>query len=181
MSRRILATVHRRQFVGPFTRFRAWWLGIEDAELLARYGEPSPLRFAWAKWRSTLVVLSCIGVYFINSAQVNRANEILDNIELNRQRYYKRDFSPEYVPNAPEAVYDGPKGYAYRDEVSGLMVNADRKLVSDISREERRERLASANITPSMVEAARELRQRSHYQLADEGVRIKQGTSKNGV
>ncbi|ESL08565.1 hypothetical protein TRSC58_03730 [Trypanosoma rangeli SC58] len=153
-----------RKCSNPFTRFRAWWLGVEDVELLARYGERSFFSVLWTEWRGTIVFLACSTVVLVNHAQTNGANEILDNIELNRQRYYKRDFAPEYVLNAPQAVYDGPKGYAYRDEASGLMLNADNRWVSDLSREERRQRLESVEITPEMVEAAKRLRRSSHYQ-----------------
>ncbi|RNF26300.1 uncharacterized protein Tco025E_01449 [Trypanosoma conorhini] len=162
MSR--IAFAGRRRFISPFTRLRAWWLGIEDVELLARYGERGLFSTLWTEWRGTIIVLACSTVILVNHAQTNGANEILENIELNRRQYYKRDFAPEYVPNAPQAVYDGPKGYAYRDEASGLMLNADNKWVSDLSREERRQRLESLEVTPAMVEAAKRLRRSSHYQ-----------------
>ncbi|KAH9601517.1 hypothetical protein LSM04_003146 [Trypanosoma melophagium] len=162
MSR--IAAFGRRRFVGPFTRIKAWWLGIEDAELLERYGERGVFRSMWLEWRGVIIVISSGAIIFINHSQANRANEILENIELNRQRHYKRDFAPEYVVNAPAAVYDGAKGYAYRDETSGLMVNADNRLVTDLSRDEQRRRLESAKITPEMVEAARRMRNSPRYQ-----------------
>ncbi|KEG14307.1 hypothetical protein DQ04_00531120 [Trypanosoma grayi] len=164
MPRMARAAGGRRRFVGPFTRLRAWWMGVEDPELLVRYGERGFFRSMWMEWRGSVVVAACVAVFFVNRAQTNHANEILDNIEINRQQYYRRDFAPEYVPNAPQAVYDGTKGYAYRDEASGLMVNADRQLVSDMTREERRQRLESAEISPEMVEGAKRLRHSSHYQ-----------------
>ncbi|ESS65861.1 hypothetical protein TcG_03695 [Trypanosoma cruzi] len=159
-----MALMGRRRFISPFTRVKAWWLGIGDAELLARYGERGIFRTIWMEWRGTLVCLACSAVVIINHVQSNNANEILDNIELNRQRYYKRDFTPEYVRNAPQAVYDGPKGYVYRDEASGLMLNADHKWVSDLSREERRGRIEAADVTPEMVEAAKKLLRSSQYE-----------------
>nr|CCC92907.1 conserved hypothetical protein [Trypanosoma congolense IL3000] len=160
----LFAEAGRRKFVSPFTRLRAWWMGLDDAELLSRYGESGLCRAMWVRWRGTIVAVACASVMFINMSQSNRANEILDNIELNRRRYYKRDFVPEYVSNAPEAVYDGPKGYSYRDEVSGIMINADGRLTSDLSREERRAQLDGAQISSGMLEAARKLRQSARYQ-----------------
>ncbi|CBH14404.1 hypothetical protein, conserved [Trypanosoma brucei gambiense DAL972] len=157
----------RRRFISPFTRLKAWWMGIEDASLLARYGEDGPFRSVWIKWRGTIIVATCTAVMFGRMGETSRSNDILDNIELNRQRYYKREFAPEYVPNAPEAVYDGPKGYSYRDEVSGIMVNADGKLTSDLTREERRARLEQSEISSGMLEAARRLRESPRYQRND--------------
>ncbi|ORC85371.1 uncharacterized protein TM35_000351150 [Trypanosoma theileri] len=161
MSR--VASVGRRRFVGPFTRIKAWWLGI-DPELLERYGERGIFRSFWMEWRGVIIVVSSGVVIFINHSHGNRANEILENIELNRQRHYKRDFAPEYVMNAPAAVYDGAKGYAYRDEASGLMLNADNQLVTDLTREEQRKRLEGVKISPEMVEAAKRMRNSSRYQ-----------------
>ncbi|CAM41593.1 conserved hypothetical protein [Leishmania braziliensis MHOM/BR/75/M2904] len=150
--------------VSLFTRIKAWWLGIENPEVLSRYGERGVVRTAWIEWRGTLAICAGGFVLFVGRQQSKRANDILENIELNRQRYYQRDFKPTYVPGAPGGVYDGVTGYSYRDGPSGLMINADKKLVSDESRAERGERLAKTEVTPEMVTHARNLLHSRRYE-----------------
>ncbi|CBZ23346.1 conserved hypothetical protein [Leishmania mexicana MHOM/GT/2001/U1103] len=155
--------------VSLFTRVKAWWLGIENPEVLSRYGERGVARTVWIEWRGTLAMCAGGFVFFIGRQQSKQANDILDNIELNRQRFYQRDFTPTYVPGAPSAVYDGVRGYSYRDEPSGLMINADNKLVSDESRAARGERLAKTEVTPAMVAQARKLLHSRRYEGTPEG------------
>ncbi|KAG5486647.1 hypothetical protein CUR178_08014 [Leishmania enriettii] len=151
------------------TRIKAWWLGIENPEVLSRYGERGVMRMVWIEWRGTLAMCAGGFVLYVGRLQSKRANEILDNIELNRQCYYQRDFKPTYAPDAPGGVYDGVTGYSYRDEPSGLMMNADNKLVSDESRAERSERLAKTEVTPEMVAQARNLLHSRRYEGASGG------------
>ncbi|CCW64801.1 unnamed protein product [Phytomonas sp. EM1] len=153
-----------RPRVSHFIRLRAWWLGLDNAELLARYGERGFLRTVWMEWRGTLVLTGCVFSFMVGRLQSSRANEILDNIELNRQRYYKRDFFPSYTEGAPDAVYDGPRGYSYIDDASGLKINCDNRIVSDETRDERNKRLAQVEISPSMVQDAQELLSSPRYQ-----------------
>lgn len=155
--------------VSLFTRVKAWWLGVENAEVLSRYGERGVLRTVWMEWKGTLAVCCGAAAFIVGRQQSNRANEILDNIELNRQQYYKRDFKPEYVQNAPGGVYDGVTAYSYRDEVSGLMMNADNKLVSDETKAQRSARLAAAEVTPEMVAQARNLLHSRRYEGTPDG------------
>lgn len=155
--------------VSRFTRLKAWWLGIENVEVLSRYGERGVWRTAWMEWRGTFAASAGVFVFFVGRQQSKRANEILDNIELNRQRYYQRDFKPAYVSDAPGGIYDGVTGYTYRDEASGLMINADNNLVSDETRAERSERLAKAEVTPEMVAQARRLLHSRRYEGTPDG------------
>eukprot|EP00796_Vickermania_ingenoplastis_P009132 gene9132-6419_t len=143
--------------VGPLTRLRAWWLGADSAENLHRYGERGYFRRLWMDWKGTAVVGGCVFCFAVSVQQSNRANHVLENIELNRQRYYRRIFSPEYVPNAPDAVYDGLKAYSYQDEVSGLRLNADNRLTSNLSPQDLQERLDRASISQEMVDGAQRL------------------------
>lgn len=150
--------------VGRWTRLRAWWLGIDNAELLARYGAREGfLQSLWAEWRGSVVILAGVFCLVVGRLQVNQANVVLDNIEMNRYRFYNKDFSPGYASGAPRAIYDGAKGYSYRDETSGLMTNADRKIVSDETREQRKARFAAAVVSDEMVQGAKALRNSSHY------------------
>ncbi|KAL7698782.1 hypothetical protein N2W54_001096 [Lotmaria passim] len=155
--------------VSLFTRVKAWWLGIENPEVLSRYGERGVLRTVWMEWRGTLAVCCGVACLMIGRQQSNRANEILDNIELNRQQFYQREFKPEYVQNAPGGIYDGITAYSYRDEASGLMLNADNKIVSDETRAERSERLAKVEVTPEMVAQARKLLHSRRYEGTPDG------------
>lgn len=157
-----------RIYVSPFMHAKAWWLGLDSAENLARYGDHGMLRSIWTEWRGTLVLLGCSFAFMVSRTQSNRANDILDNIELNRQSYYRREFRPEYVNGAPDGVYDGPKGYAYIDEVSGLKINADNQIVSNERVEERRERLAKAPISGDMVRQAQALLGSKRYETEAE-------------
>ncbi|KAK7202106.1 hypothetical protein NESM_000279500 [Novymonas esmeraldas] len=150
--------------VSLFTRVKAWWLGIENAEVLTRYGERGVVRTVWIEWRGAIAIGGGCVVFFVGRQQSKRANEILDNIEVNRRRFYHRDFAPTYVPAAPGAVYDGLKGYSYRDEVSGLMLNADNAIVSDETPVERNARLSQAEVTPEMVAQARRLLHSPRYE-----------------
>ncbi|KAG5511704.1 hypothetical protein JKF63_07302 [Porcisia hertigi] len=155
--------------VSTFTRIKAWCLGIENPEVLSRYGERGVVRTVWMEWRGTLTVGAGVFVLYVGRQQSKRANEILDNIELNRQRYYQRDFKPTYVPDAPGGVYDGVTGYTYRDEPSGLLINADNRLASDESRAERSERLAKTEVTPEMVARVRNLLHSRRYDGTPQG------------
>ncbi|CAD2220285.1 hypothetical protein AGDE_00911 [Angomonas deanei] len=140
--------------VSALTRLKAWWNGVDNAEALARYGEQGMLASMWRDWKGTLIVLGCVFTFVVGRLQSNRANYFLDNIELNRQKYYRKDFVPEYVEGAPSAVYDGARGYSTKDPETGLMINADNKFSTSETREELFRRVDSAEVTDSMVEAA---------------------------
>ncbi|CCW67520.1 unnamed protein product [Phytomonas sp. Hart1] len=161
---RLSSSSRSRHRVSPFIRLRAWWLGLDNAELLARYGERGFLRTIWMEWSSTLVIMGCVISFMVGRFQSGRSNEILENIEFNRQRYYKRDFSPPYTVGAPDAVYDGVRGYCYIDDVSGLRINSDNRIVSHETREELKKRVDQVEITPSMVRDAQQLLSSPRYQ-----------------
>ncbi|EPY24363.1 hypothetical protein STCU_00734 [Strigomonas culicis] len=154
--------------VSSFTRLRAWWMGIDNAEALAKFGERSFLSSIWVEWRGTLVASGCAFAFLVGRSQSNRANYFLDNIELNRQQYYKRDFAPAYVEGAPSGVYDGVQAYSYKDEASGLTLNADNRFVSEESRDERQARLQRIEITDDMVRGAQQLLDSKRYSTAHE-------------
>lgn len=148
------------------TRIKAWWLGVDDAEVLYRYGERSFLRNVWEEWRGTLLLIGCGFSFLVGSQQSSQANIILENIELNRRRHYGKEFAPDYVPNAPGGVYDGFKGYSFEDEVSGLHTNADNQITTSLSPQEVRERLAAKGVSAvsrDMVDAAEEMLQSERY------------------
>lgn len=149
-----------------FTRIRAWWLGVDDAEVLYRYGERSFLRNVWEEWRGTLLLMGCAFSLLVGSQQFSHANIILENIELNRRRHYGKEFAPDYVPSAPGGVYDGLQGYSYEDEVSGLRTNADNQITTSLSPQEVRERIAAKGVSAvsrDMVDAAEEILQSERY------------------
>ncbi|KPI84427.1 hypothetical protein ABL78_6509 [Leptomonas seymouri] len=154
--------------VSLFTRVKAWWLGIENPEVLSRYGERGVLRTVWMEWRGFLAIGGGATSFLIGRQQSKRANEILESIELNRQRFYQREFKPAYVEDAPGGVYDGVTSYSYVDAASGLMVNADNKIASDETRAERSERLAKVQVTPEMVAQARKLLHSRRYEGSPE-------------
>lgn len=152
--------------IGFFTRVRAWWLGVDDAEILQRYGERTFLRNIWEEWRGTLLISGCVFSFIVGSQQSSQANHILENIELNRKRYYGREFAPDYVAGAPGGVYDGPRGYSYEDDVSGLHTNADNHVTTSLSSKELRERIAAqgaAAVSAEMVNAAEEVLHSARY------------------
>lgn len=146
--------------IGYFTRMRAWWLGVDDAEMLQRYGERSLLRHIWEEWRGTLLIVGCLFSFVVGSQQSSRANYILENIELNRKRFYGKEFAPDYVTGAPGGVYDGAKGYSFQDERSGLRTNADNHMTTSLTGKEMRERISAsgaAAVSSEMVSAAEEV------------------------
>lgn len=109
------------------------------------------------------MAVGCIGVMMLNRANARLADECMDNMELNRMRFYKRDFEPEYSATASSPVgrsmYDGAVGYQYHDKATGIAVNADNRIVAP-PRDELRRRMEEAppTITPEMVNAVRRLR-----------------------
>lgn len=137
---------------------------MDHPEVLARYGERGLARTIWLEWRGSVVLLASAFVFYVGRQQSKRANEILENIELNRQLFYDRDFQPLYVEGAPGGVYDGAVGYSTTDATSGLVINADHKIASDESRESRRARLAQVEISDAEVAEARRLLQSRRYE-----------------
>lgn len=158
----------QRIFVGPIVRFRAWWWGLDSAENLARYGEAGALHVLWREWKGTMVILGCVYVFFVGQAQVHRATTMLESIELNRQRYYDKPFGPSYVEGAPKGVYDGVQGYTGNDEATNLKVNADRRIVSNETRAELKQRLAKAEVSTDMLHDAKRLLNSPRYQSGEE-------------
>mmetsp|Transcript_34186 Transcript_34186/g.39885 ORF Transcript_34186/g.39885 Transcript_34186/m.39885 type:complete len:177 (-) Transcript_34186:33-563(-) len=151
------------------TRVRAWWLGAENAEIFARYGERSSFRTFIADWKVTFMALGCVGVMLMNRANTRLADECMDNMELNRMRFYKRDFEPEYSApgssNVGRSLYDGAVGYQYIDKETGIAVNADNRIVAPPRDElHRRMQEAPPSITPEMINAARRLRDAHNYE-----------------
>jgi hypothetical protein len=141
------------------TKFRAWWAGAEHVEMYARYGERTGLWMWMMEWKGTLIAMMCIVSTLASRANNALAMEALEHSEMNRARFYKRDFVPEYVEGAPKGFYDGAVGYHYVDEATGLKVNADNKL----SGPNRTEMLATMErnppeVSPEMLRAARALR-----------------------
>lgn len=149
--------------VGMATRIRAWWLGLDSADNLRRYGDRSFLHNIWVEWKGSLLIAGCLFSFLVSAQQSNQANHILENIELNRQRYYGRQFAAEYDANAPNGVYDGVTGYSYEDESSGLRVNADNRLVSNLAPEEQRQKVEKAAISSQMVTDAQGLLNSARY------------------
>lgn len=153
-----------------FTRCRAWWLGLDSADNLQRYGSRSVLGTIWREWRGSLLVVGCAFTFMVGQQQSSRANEILTNIELNRQRHYGRRFAPEYVASAAgRGVYDGPQGYSHVDSESGLLVNADNRLTTDLSAAEQADRVRQSSISPEMMQRAQRLLDSPRYSSAKSG------------
>lgn len=164
--KRLPFAASRRPTLHPslYSRLRAWWAGVDNADLLMRCGERGLFRSVWTEWRTTLVLLGSAGAFLVSRNQLAAANEALENIELNRQNHYKKQFAPTYTASAPTAVYDGPRGYSYIDTESGLMINSENRLASSLSAEDRRARLANVDITEEMILEAENLLRSPRYQ-----------------
>lgn len=113
-----------------FLRLRAWWAGAENVELFARYGEKPRMFQMMGGWSSTLMLCSCIFVGMHNHNVHVHGEEALGIAELNRQRFYRRDFAPDYDPHSSSDVYSGATGYQTLDPVTGIHRNADNQFVA---------------------------------------------------
>lgn len=107
------------------TRLRAWWVGAENAEIFARYGERSAFDRISSEWSSVGVAFSAVACLWLSVGNVKYANECTENAERNRMRFYKRDLAPEYIAKAPEGLYSGATGYTSVDPASGFKVGID--------------------------------------------------------
>lgn len=151
-------------FLSWFRRSRGMWKGKEAHE---RYGDRGIFRSLWFDWKESVMVLGCVFSFFVSTLHSNEANHILENIELNRQQYYGRQFGPEYCLGAPSGIYDGATGYSYEDDVSGLRMNADNRLVTNQTTKELKERVEErgrSNISSDMVSKAEALYRSPKYQ-----------------
>jgi hypothetical protein len=144
--------------VGVFTRLRAWYAGAENAEIYSRYGDRSGFYSRLMNWKGSVIAMSCVLTMIANKINNNWATDSLQHSELNRARFYKQDFLPDYDPTAPIGLYKGAVGYHYTDPATGLHVNVDNKMTS-LPRDEMRERLEKNPpvISPEMLRAARAL------------------------
>ena len=150
------STKHVR--IGLFTRFRAWYLGVENVEVFSRYGTSSMYRHIFAEWRGALLAAFMLYIINWNHNTNTRADEVLDSFELNRRKFYGRDFSPEVAANEP-GNHDGARGYSHVDRaaVNGLKTDIDSQLVGP-PRVLLRQITEKLDVTPTMVRDARTLK-----------------------
>lgn len=154
-------------------RLKAWWLGVENVEAYAKYGERSAWRAFWTDFGGTVVTTGCIVLVFVNRNTNNIGDQALKNAEMNRKMFYGMDFEPENVKApgeyaATHSIYGGPQAMMYRDEETKLGVNQDNRVVAPSRDELQRlfhpdDKSKLPSVTPDMIAKIQKLKETNLY------------------
>jgi len=160
MAKRAAGAKIEQEKVSLLVRLQAWYYGAGHAAVFSRYHGNNILRHAWNEWRGAAVLAFAIVSVYWNHATTAYGNECLEVVELNRQKFYRRDFEPDYDPKTPQVVHDSSMDYVYKDKEVGLKVNVDASMTVPAGpREDVYSRVNQTKVTPSMLDKARELNQ----------------------
>jgi hypothetical protein len=127
-----------------------------------RFGKEYHTWWQWLVGHSWIFLgLSIVGTNYIYYHERSRREDYMNNIDVNRKRFYGKIFENEYMPYSPTKLYDGPSGYIQVDHVTGIETNTDGKVVAP-NIEELRKNIAKTEITSDMVSAIAELREQQY-------------------
>ena len=143
------------------------WSSRNPEEQYGRYGYRStPFRYWLTESKHMLALFLGIAGIALHYNDVTYRDELLSNIEVNRQRFYDCPFEPEYVGVPPgetqrdmHAIYDTPTvGYNMVDNKSGLKKNIENRM-SAPNMKELRKNVQSLTVSEEDLEKAKLLRQ----------------------
>ena len=140
----------------------ASYFKTSDMDVEGRYGRSRAPASLWEELRLGLIVLGFCASAYQGHRMSETGEEFVQNLELNRKKFYKLDFEPRFVDTAPtHGVYDRVTTYSFEDSSRNLAENADKRIVAPNRVELRQNVEKNLKVTPEMIEKVKRLRE--HY------------------